>query len=208
MDPILQLIDRFTASIPPELLRKIRLGFILIWVVAASIVVFFSWKEGVTSAPQLGQDLHQAEIKERITREQNLERRAEISIPDLQELVTVGDGDAPVARPIRPVLEETRTTPLNDNPDYLDEKREGIYPEKTYTPAGDPGVGGVRQREMDEDGIDLLPPVDRSAGESQNMEKKEEPGPIHIESSTPPSSGTNGPAAGGAGKEPALLPVE
>lgn len=89
MDFILKLFDRLTSKIPPNLLRLIRLGSILVWLIAATVVIVLSWRRGTDSAPQVGQDLSRAEIMDRVMREQNLSREQNpITTPDMSDMTT------------------------------------------------------------------------------------------------------------------------
>ncbi|HMU83933.1 MAG TPA: hypothetical protein PKE49_05425 [Leptospiraceae bacterium] len=87
MNSLFALIDRMTAKLPPNVLRLIRLGAILVWTVGATVVVFFSWKKGQDATPAQGQDLSIATIKERVQKEENRRIRGDVTVPDLGEFL-------------------------------------------------------------------------------------------------------------------------
>jgi hypothetical protein len=85
MQKILALFDRLTEKIPPHAMRLVRLGALVVWAVAGTTVIFFSWRRGRDSTPPEGQDLSRATIRERIYRERNREEAGGVTVPDLGE---------------------------------------------------------------------------------------------------------------------------
>jgi len=85
MQKLFALIDRLTEKMPPNVLRMIRLGALLLWVVLGTVIVFFSWRSGQDSTPPQGQDLSIATIRERVQKEENRRRSGDVTVPDLKE---------------------------------------------------------------------------------------------------------------------------
>ncbi|MCB1318116.1 MAG: hypothetical protein KDK34_24850 [Leptospiraceae bacterium] len=84
--------------IPPNVLKLLRLAAILVWVIAGGIVAIYSWQSGAESAPQMGQDLSLANIKEKVEREENLRRTGDVILPDLNDLISERHRDDSLAR--------------------------------------------------------------------------------------------------------------
>ncbi len=87
MNSLLAMIDRMTSKIPPNVMRLVRLGAILVWAVLGTVVVFFSWRKGQDATPAQGQDLSIATIKERVQREENRRNSGDVTVPDLREFL-------------------------------------------------------------------------------------------------------------------------
>ena len=214
MDQLLQLIDRITSSIPESVLQKIRIVAIGAWAMMAAAIAFYSWKAGANSAPQIGQDLHHAELKQRVLREKNLKERKDVVIPDLHDIIEPGSKEdfLPEKR-IRPHLGSERENRDGSRGEegipYMGEENQGIFPEKVYTPEKDGGTGGIRSRNLDEDGIDLLPV--RPAEKMERESDTDSSGDLQ-EKTIPDSTGgkqeTRKEKRNSGGKDPELLPVE
>ena len=165
MDVVWKLFDQITASLPPQLLQMIRLGALLVWLIAATIVGFYSWQRGAMEAPQSGQDLSMATIREKITREENLKRPDDITIPELQELTPENElAELPYDRLRRREgrglageddrLREPETGPggrveEGNAPPFLGDTQSssnaGAFPRNIYKPGRDPGAAGIRE---------------------------------------------------------------
>ena len=87
VNALYKLFDRFTEMVPPQILQFIRLGALLIWLIIATIVAYMAWQSGAQSAPQMGQELSLATIREKVEREENLRRTGNVILPDLNDLV-------------------------------------------------------------------------------------------------------------------------
>ncbi|MBI3396776.1 MAG: hypothetical protein HY042_13140 [Spirochaetia bacterium] len=86
MQPLFKFIDSLTARLPPQVLKFVRLSFVLIWLILATVAVLIAWSTGVRKAPQSGQDLSLSDIRERIQKEKNERSYSPVTIPDLGEM--------------------------------------------------------------------------------------------------------------------------
>lgn len=86
-EKIYSLIDEWYNAIPLKVRNLIRIFSIILWIFMAIIITIYSFLKGRENAPVIGEDLHQTEIKERILKNQNLNRKDSIILPDLNELV-------------------------------------------------------------------------------------------------------------------------
>ncbi|MCB1326039.1 MAG: hypothetical protein H7A21_17700 [Spirochaetales bacterium] len=196
MNALYKLFDRFTEMVPPQILQFIRLGALLIWLIIATIVAYMAWQSGAQSAPQMGQELSLATIREKVEREENLRRTGNVILPDLNDLV-------PERRRERSGAFDPESPPRIglDNPGLAGEDIEMLEPESPprsrgtdelppyvgddarlspprYAPERDQGVGGVRQ------------PRDRASGtEAPAIPLDSAPRPAQPESRTQSPSG-------------------
>ncbi|MCB1172704.1 MAG: hypothetical protein KDK39_04020 [Leptospiraceae bacterium] len=165
MDTVYKLFDRLTRMIPDNILHMIRLGSLLVWLILATLMVYFAWHSGVQSAPELGQELSLSSIKEELAREQNVKQSGSIVLPDLADLVREkykGATDSPQAdRPSRaeanpfidsdqrllenpgPVDSYNRRDTQSQGPAYQGETL-SPYMDTEYKPDLDQGSGGIR----------------------------------------------------------------
>ncbi len=182
MDALYKMFDRITEMIPGQLLPVIRFGAIGLWAIMAIVVVIISWSQGTESAPQIGQELSIAEMKERQKREENLKDRGEVSIPGLDEILPErsersetpfqyeyeGEREPTVMQEDDALREPSDTrepTYQGDNPAPLQEGG-------SYVPNRDAGVGGVRERfdtQPGEGGLLPLPGEDERARRSDQQ---------------------------------------
>lgn len=217
MDIVFKFFDQITDKIPPRILQLVRLSALLIWLVLATIAIFFSWQRGAMEAPQSGQDLSMAAIREKITRQENLQKPPDIVIPQINELPTerrfsdlpyearqregrglAGEDDR--LREPYPQQDSMERAPEN-MPPYLGDtgspNTDQVFPRNTYKPARDPGVGGVRERPAPGQEIPVFDLDGPGATPSPTQQLRRDPPPR----SAPETDG-NSPAPGaGAGQE-------
>ena len=193
MNALYKLFDRFTEMVPPQILQFIRLGALLLWLVIATIVAYVAWQSGAQSAPQMGQELSLATIREKVEREENLRRTGNVILPDLNDLV-------PERRRERSDVFDPESPPRIglDNPGLAGEDIEMMEPESPpgnnggdelppfvgedarlspprYAPERDQGVGGVRQsRDRASENEAPLMPLDRAAPRQSQPESRRE----------------------------------
>ena len=91
---------------------------IFIWVSAAGVAIFYSWSEGITSAPPSGQDVYLSEIKEKESIEKNMKNPPELSVPSLRDLQA--DDRRSDLPDLQDVLPEKKSE--NTLPPYISEK--------------------------------------------------------------------------------------
>lgn len=166
MDKFWKIFDRFFHAIPESMHHFIRLAAILLWLIAATVVVFIAWQSGADSATARGQDLYLSRVKENAVRERNREQAAEITIPTLQDLITdlersdlllpdpatmpsLGRDEQAEAADTIPIYEDQELAPFleDDNP----------YAAREFLPPVDEGVPGVRDRDDRDSEMELLP---------------------------------------------------
>lgn len=163
MDIVFKFFDQITGKIPPRFMQMIRFGALLIWLIMATVVVFFAWQRGAMEAPQSGQDLSMASIRETLTRAENLNKPPDLTIPDINDLPAEDRfADLPYERRRRgeglaaeddsmlePRGREEQRDPSN-LPPYLSDTQspntDQVFPRNTYKPGRDPGAAGVRER--------------------------------------------------------------
>lgn len=166
MDAFYKLFDRLTEMLPASALRMIRLGALLAWLIAATVVVFFSWQVGSKSVPASGQDLSMAVIREKVAREKNLKNPPppEISSPEKIIIPDTGEfpqesmpdipypiqkrGENPLEGESPEFLEKIPQYKVKEGPVYQGEGADSgfiLYPPKEHIPEKDAGVGGVRE---------------------------------------------------------------
>lgn len=139
MDSVFKLIDRLLNSIPPEVQKMVRLGALVVWSILAAITVVWSYRKGMDSAPQTGEDLYLSNIKEKVYRDRMKRNPADITLPDLNELSKreVAPLSAYQPEPAPPSGEEVPPSvapiPLKGEPDTIFPER-GVRPERRGEP--------------------------------------------------------------------------
>ncbi len=181
MNRLLELIDEFSEKIPPNLMKSIRLGALVFWAGIAVIVMVYAWQYGVDHAPQVGQELHLTDVREKIQREKNLEKREHVTVPDIFDLPYESESNIPdmterVRQGIAPLDEKKEDTSENSEfPPFMGESRSNVYPSE-YIPEKDAGVGGVREKpSSNSEAIPLLSTVPGESGSTpESIEEHEE----------------------------------
>lgn len=190
VESILKTIDKIFEAIPPNVAKAVRLSSILVWLVLATIVIFYSVQAGQVAAPQTGEDLSMATLKERIQKERNLRSPGELTVPDLSELVTEESGpdfrarrdsadqeelqlNPESAKPFEPLDTTNEPGTMQADPDEVPYRSESLdpYPKRQYRPATDPGSAGERTRP--ESGNTELMPLPGSEKETMKQRSGE-----------------------------------
>ncbi len=159
---VYKMFDKLTEMIPPRIQQFIRLGALLLWLITATVVVFYAWRRGGEEAPQSGQDLSMATIHEKILRAENLKNPSDITIPEISDLAPEGGRYAqlPYEARVRQnqglageddrLREPYRAEGQGNLPPYLSDTQspatDQVFPRGAYKPERDPGAGGVREQ--------------------------------------------------------------
>ncbi len=160
MNNILKLLDGLLGKIPPSILQMIRLGALLLWLVLGTLVAIFAWTTGTKRAPQSGQDLSLADLRERMQREKNEKAGSPVTIPDIGEFV---DEERKEKMPFKTEKERSHGLAGADN--------KLIEPENPIRGSGElPPFLGDRSEPIQGTQRSALPP-DRTMESSPSVEK-------------------------------------
>ncbi len=175
------------SAIPGDVVKSIRILSLLVWVLVALVIAYYSWIWGRKASPYSGQEMQLTDIKERATREENLENPPGISVPNVNELLSEDDTPPPpVSHPIRNGLagegESTTEEGKKTLPPFLGEEDALVYPEREYIPERPPMPG------TDEPSLLPVPDSDTQREKLPAAPVQSEPeAPVKVRSESAPS---------------------